>query len=313
MNKGKLKESVNRHLSIVFIPHSSNQVKVFKFTSFYGKILSALLILIALLISAVIYLTQVTWENNALKKNLSDLYSANSQQRKLIDEKNDEILQLEGSDKAFKKAITEKTDEFTKKFNEITDTYIDGQDGSKTSRAGERTSMGFSGEIGSLKNILDSLNKLSARADAMPIDLSEANEKLEKYFESIPTLWPAEGEISDGFGYRKDPFTRRKTFHEGLDISADSGVPIKAAAGGKVISAKRVSGYGLTVVIDHGRGLSTLYGHASKLLVEAGQTVKKGDVIAKVGSTGRSTGPHLHFEIWLYNTPVDPLQYLDVK
>ena len=104
----------------------------------------------------------------------------------------------------------------------------------------------------------------------------------------------------------RDPFTRRKTFHEGIDISADKGTSIKASASGKVILAKRYGGYGLAVIIDHGRGLSTLYGHSSKLLVKEGQTVKKGDIIAKVGSTGRSTGPHLHFEVLLYNTPVDP-------
>ncbi len=108
-------------------------------------------------------------------------------------------------------------------------------------------------------------------------------------------------------------FTRRKTFHDGLDIACPYGEDIKAAANGKVTFADRKSGYGRTVMIDHGHGLTTVYGHASKLLVKAGQTVKKGDVIAKVGSSGRSTGPHLHFEIRLYGSPVDPLKYLDEK
>jgi murein DD-endopeptidase MepM/ murein hydrolase activator NlpD len=144
-------------------------------------------------------------------------------------------------------------------------------------------------------------------------DLTAAEAKLTAYMDTVPTLWPTSGRVTDDFGFRKDPFTRRTKYHDGIDIGADYGISIKASASGIVTLAERTSGYGLAVKISHGRGIYTLYGHASKLLVKVGQTVKKGDVIAKVGSSGRSTGPHLHFEVLLYGTPVSPLQYLDEK
>lgn len=138
----------------------------------------------------------------------------------------------------------------------------------------------------------------------------EAEEKLKSILNTIPSLWPAAGRISARYGNRSDPFTGREAFHEGLDIAATYGSSIKAAADGRVTFAGAKSGYGNVVIISHKNNLSTLYGHASKLLVKAGQTVKRGEVIAKIGSTGRSTGPHLHFEVLFNNSPVDPLKYL---
>lgn len=138
----------------------------------------------------------------------------------------------------------------------------------------------------------------------------DAEQKLKSLLSDIPTIWPSTGRISAGFGNRSDPFTGREAFHEGLDIAAAYGSSIKAAAAGKVVTAGVISGYGNAVILSHGNGLNTLYGHASKLLVKVGQSVKKGQVIAKVGSTGRSTGPHLHFEVLVNNSPVDPMKYL---
>jgi murein DD-endopeptidase MepM/ murein hydrolase activator NlpD len=116
--------------------------------------------------------------------------------------------------------------------------------------------------------------------------------------------------ITSSFGNRIDPFTKRRAFHSGVDYPAPRGTPIRASAGGRVIFAGRRSHYGNTVEIDHGGGLVTRYAHASRLLVENGQVVMPGDEIALVGSTGRSTGPHLHFEILKDGRFVDPSLYL---
>jgi murein DD-endopeptidase MepM/ murein hydrolase activator NlpD len=312
MNKGRLKSSKKKHLSIVIVPHSSNHVKVLKFTSFYGKFFIGLAVFLALLAGTGIYIYGLVNENKGLKYDLTELHSANSEQRKLLDERSATIEQLKEKEATFDKNVNSKINEFTEKFNQITDKYISGQEG-RTSRSGDRNEKTFADEIKDLKAILDALNDLYDRTDRPQADLSAAEAKLDKYLETIPTLWPTSGRMSDGFGYRRDPFTGRRTFHEGIDLGGNSGQAIKAAASGKVILAQRYSGYGRAVIIDHGHGLTTLYGHASKLLVKVGQTVKKGDVIAEVGSSGRSTGPHLHFEVLLYNTPVDPLQYLDKK
>ena len=115
---------------------------------------------------------------------------------------------------------------------------------------------------------------------------------------------------SSSYGWRIDPFTGEKAFHEGLDFSADVGTPIRAAADGIVIAAELTPGYGNMVKIDHGSGLETRYAHASKLLVKAGERVVKGQEVAEVGTTGRSTGPHLHYEIRLNGNALDPRQYL---
>ncbi len=125
-------------------------------------------------------------------------------------------------------------------------------------------------------------------------------------------LWPlaAEGTISSDYGNRMHPIFEEERFHTGVDLAVDMGVVIKASAGGAVTLSESFNGYGLTVIIDHGHGLSTLYGHASELLVKAGDIVKANDPIALVGSTGISTGPHLHFEVRQDNQHIDPWIWL---
>lgn len=127
----------------------------------------------------------------------------------------------------------------------------------------------------------------------------------------LPTTLPIAGAWdASSFGWRKDPFTGQRALHEGVDFSADSGTPIKAAASGVVIMAERHSSYGNIVEIDHGDGLTTRYAHASKLLVTVGAVVKRGQEIAEVGSTGRSTGPHLHFEVRVDGVAQNPNRFL---
>lgn len=127
----------------------------------------------------------------------------------------------------------------------------------------------------------------------------------------VPSRLPvADAGLTASFGNRIDPFARRQAFHEGLDFAAEAGTPITAAAGGTVVYTGYRGDYGWMVEIDHGNGLTTRYAHASKVLVTAGQIVVPGERIALVGSTGRSTGPHLHFEVLQSRTPVDPKRFL---
>lgn len=131
---------------------------------------------------------------------------------------------------------------------------------------------------------------------------------------SLPNISPVNAAFnSSSFGWRLDPFNGHKAFHEGLDFTAESGTAIYAAAGGIVASAEQTPDYGKIVKIDHGSGLETRYAHASRLFVKAGERVQKGQKIAEVGSTGRSTGPHLHYEIRLAGNPLDPRKYLKVN
>lgn len=126
-----------------------------------------------------------------------------------------------------------------------------------------------------------------------------------------PSIWPVIGKLESGVGGRRNPFGGRGyEYHEGQDIDAVYGTPVQAAATGRVIIAGRQRGYGNVVYVDHGSGLSTRYGHLSEIDVSVGQTVTRGQTIGLVGSTGRSTGPHLHYEVRINNQPVDPRQYL---
>lgn len=123
-------------------------------------------------------------------------------------------------------------------------------------------------------------------------------------------MWPVEGPITSPFGWRTHPIFGTQSYHSGLDIAADYGESVHAADGGVVIYADWMGGYGKAVIIDHGNGITTLYAHNSEILVSNGQRVSKGQTISKIGTTGYSTGPHLHFEVRENGTPVNPYGYL---
>jgi murein DD-endopeptidase MepM/ murein hydrolase activator NlpD len=161
-----------------------------------------------------------------------------------------------------------------------------------------------------LLNLLEGTNKqLSQRSDAFSVLESALLEKTLKA-RQIPTSQPVEGVTGSGYGARVDPFTGRAAFHQGIDFNAPSGTDIHAAAGGVVVVSEWHPGFGNMVEIEHGNELVTRYAHASKVLVKAGDLVKRGQKIAEVGSTGRSTGPHLHFEVLVNGIAQNPMRFL---
>jgi murein DD-endopeptidase MepM/ murein hydrolase activator NlpD len=129
---------------------------------------------------------------------------------------------------------------------------------------------------------------------------------------SAPNLWPVEGQVTGSFGERIDPFNGEGAFHSGVDIGSSYGHPIVAPADGVVTFTDSLGGYGKAIMINHGNGISTRYGHLAGFAVAAGQTVHRGDVIGYVGDSGRSTGPHLHYEVRINDTPVNPYKYLRI-
>jgi murein DD-endopeptidase MepM/ murein hydrolase activator NlpD len=160
--------------------------------------------------------------------------------------------------------------------------------------------------FGLLKNVLSSLES------HLNIVRSTV-EKREALMNATPSIWPIHGWLSAGFGMRADPFTGERDFHPGLDISADKGTPILATADGTVELAAPSGDYGNLVIVNHGYGLITRYGHLSKFAVWAGKQVLRGDLLGYVGATGRATGPHLHYEILANGKLMNPLQLLAGK
>ena len=125
-----------------------------------------------------------------------------------------------------------------------------------------------------------------------------------------PSIWPTSGEVTSSFGWRSSPWGGGSELHPGMDIANSIGTPIFATADGVVEQSGWSGGYGNIVQIDHGNGIETIYGHNSSLLVSAGQSVKKGQIISYMGSTGRSTGPHVHYEVRVNGTAVDPIRFM---
>ncbi len=164
------------------------------------------------------------------------------------------------------------------------------------------------------------LKKLYADVEEMKLDILTEQNNLQEITEEVedkktllsstPSIWPTTGWITSGFGYRRSPFTGKREIHKGLDIANRFGSPIVAPSDGIVTFAGRKGSLGKVVVLEHGYGYSTRFGHASETLVRVGEFVKRGQIVARVGSTGRSTAPHVHYEVRLNGVAVNPYNYI---
>jgi len=174
------------------------------------------------------------------------------------------------------------------------------------------TAMGW-GAANMVERLSNGLDHLGKQAKIQSISFQELDnffKNQKSLLSSTPSIWPTRGWVTSGFGFRKSPFTGLREKHEGWDIAARNGAPVRTTADGVVVVEGREYGYGNLVEIDHGYGLVTRYGHNSKHFVKVGDRVKRGQVVTLVGNTGRSTGPHLHYEVLLNGVPVNPKNYI---
>lgn len=159
----------------------------------------------------------------------------------------------------------------------------------------------------------ESVTSLDRAADSLEREVRQINDRLRSdmlRLASVPTGLPVTGYITDGFGVRRNPFSGEgRESHEGMDISVAFGTPVSSTADGLVVHASPYAGYGNLVILYHSNGITTRYGHLSRITVEVGQRVKRGEQIGLAGSTGRSTGPHVHYEIRENDQPIDPTRY----
>lgn len=166
-----------------------------------------------------------------------------------------------------------------------------------------------SGQENTFGVLRDLLGLLEVRLETVRLGV----ERREALAAATPSIWPVTGWLSSAYGSRRDPFTGAPDFHAGLDIAADKGEAVKATANGTVESSGYTGNYGNLVVVAHGFGMTTRYGHLARSTVVPGQYVKRGDVIGFVGSTGRSTSSHLHYEVWWNNRLINPLRLLSSR
>lgn len=164
--------------------------------------------------------------------------------------------------------------------------------------------------VESMRRELDSLKVASVRQEGSFRELESALQEMKSQLASTPSVWPVKGWVTSGFGSRISPFTGRKVMHTGLDIATRKGSLITSPADGVVIRVNSEYDFGKLVEVDHGYGIVTRYGHNSQVLVRVGQRVRRGQPIARVGNTGRSTGPHLHYEVRLNGIPINPKRYI---
>lgn len=283
-------------------------IRTLKIKSFYPETACMVMIVLALLASSTVYINKLTQANNKLGAALTQLHELTLEQKAMLENNAEEISALKDS----KAVFDDKAEEFTDKYSDMIDTYVASRLGTlKASRSSDSSAVNFAEDITQLKELLATIKELNSSEQDQPASPSFAELQLQSYLDSMPTLYPAEGSISSEFGRRFHPIDKVYKSHDGIDIAASYGSDIIAAAKGEVIFSEYYGGYGCTIIIDHRYGLKTLYGHASELLAQKGQLVEKGELIARVGSTGKSTGSHLHFEVRLNDFPVDPELYLE--
>ena len=284
-----------RYSTIIFVPHARAKFRKLKVSH---RLLFSLVSLVStsLCLStffSVQYFTSLsqTHELSKLRRENRELQTANEQFGKSVESLRTQLRTVE--DRTRKLAI----------IAGITTLDEASQGGSGGLRNDELTGSPYR----------DDVDKMSFRSHRLNKDLSALEEKFvaqSRMLSSTPSIAPVRGILTDGFGGRSDPFTGEPGQHNAIDISSAVGQPIRSPADGIVVKAEWANGYGNVIYISHGYGYSTRYGHLSSFAVRPGARVKRGDVIGYVGSTGRSTGPHLHYEVRVNNNPVNPLEYI---
>jgi murein DD-endopeptidase MepM/ murein hydrolase activator NlpD len=156
------------------------------------------------------------------------------------------------------------------------------------------------------EQLSDRSRLIGRRLDTVEELIAERSERLSR----TPSILPVRGLLTSGFSWRRHPFTGRRQFHPGLDVAAPEGTPVHAPADGVVVKTERHGGYGKVLYVSHGDGITTRYGHLLEYRTRPGERVRRGDVVGLVGNTGRSTGPHLHYEVLVHGKQVDPMKYV---
>jgi murein DD-endopeptidase MepM/ murein hydrolase activator NlpD len=293
--KKTIEEIFYHKYTLMIVPNKSGTPKIL---SFRKSIIFFVMVLTNAFILVVIFLSSNYSQNRQALGRLAEVNDTQKINIETLEAQNKEHLEtisayLEESEK-IKNKLTE-----IQELEERVRKLIGGSEGSvKPSRGG--TIPQNSDLANDLDKSIESLNSLLSSVDSYVLKQRK-----------IPLILPCAGRITSTFGYRSNPFTGRSTeFHSGIDIANVTGTPVYATADGVVSHAGWFNGYGYTVIVNHGNGYETLYAHNSKLVTVSGASVKRGEKIALMGSSGRSTGPHLHYEIRVNSKPINPFNII---
>ncbi len=315
--------------TVMIIPHSERSV--YSFSIHLTTVQVASFVLIALSLSLLIF-ANIYQDMKANMTELKELRLVNREQRqqleKLMAETNqlkENLQQLSELDRQIREIIKTSRD-----FNrvQLSTAFQPSTFSNPTAAAGGSEPSGYTtasilpgddrasqasqdilARAGRLQNDLSAVQKDMTNRVVSFEDLRKELTENQLYQAARPSVFPTNGVITSGFGFRPSPLGFGTEYHSGLDIAAAYGTPIIATGDGKVVFVGWRGGLGRAAVIEHGYGFSTLYGHTQKIIVKVGDRVKKGQTIGYVGSSGRSTGPHLHYEVWMNGKPVNPRSY----
>ncbi len=285
-----------QHHTIIFVPHARARFRKWRITNRQLGLMAGLAVLI---LGGSIFTTWSFFRNTIDRRALVQVEHENEELRQVNQSFEDGIRRLE-----------KQLAEFEERTRQLT--IVAGLEnlsiGQESGIGGGTESLGPVGGQGD-----GDTERLEHRADLLSDDLQQLaglfDERLQ-LISSTPAISPVKGILTSGFGYRRDPLNGRRAMHRGIDISTGPGQPVRAAADGIVVGAGRLGGLGNAVHLSHGYGISTRYGHLSKIDVAAGTEVRRGDTVGFVGSTGRSTGYHLHYEVRVDGRAVNPLIYI---
>ena len=297
-----------KKITILFLPESTNRAKQFRIPRFLPVFLVFLFISCAASLVWIIRdyqavktqiprLVQLEKENELQKSQLDHLVQR-------FDQTYQKMCELKEFDRKLKIMVNLETSEDSSEFRGVGGS-IPNLIQSPQNKAATHKDI-----VRSMHSAIDNLDHEIALCEQDKNELHKFLENQKVLLASTPSIWPTKGWLSSRFGYRISPFTGKKEFHKGIDISTRMGAPIVAPADGIVSKVYWDHGYGRVLAINHGYGVVTKYAHLKKSLVKKGQYVKRGETVALVGNTGHSTGPHLHYEVHLNRVAVNPQRYI---
>jgi len=293
-----------KFFSVIIVPHSKTNFRTLTFSKRSIKFLIGGAALAAVVLSVILV---DYFSMTIIRAKYRTLARENTEQKQKISNYEGYIEQL--------KAAISNFESYAKKLNIMmgfkSPDVIRGEPGLG---GGDPESEGASGPASDPQTIsFNTIQNLAQKADSVEKNLGSLVDMMESQtarLAATPTIWPAQGWVSSPFGYRIDPFTGRRAFHRGIDIATNFGNPVVATADGSVIEAAYDKFFGRTIIISHGEGIVTQYGHLDKYIVKVGQRIKRGDLVGYIGKTGKALGPHLHYEIRINNTSVNPYNYI---
>ena len=320
---GKTSANGQNYLSFMFIPHQKGSVHTIRINHYRTTLLSVTAMMLVALLMLTAYTLSVVRQNRNLKaqhaQEIENILKEKAKLEEFIANQTNQLIENSQliSAAASAQDVTDKAiQNYQSEYEDLVVSYVDkNMSAIRSVSRGSSKEASFKEGLEDLRAIIEVVKDAKLTEDDVTSKIAKKETELVNYLNSLPTYWPIDSMESptSGFSNRFHPIYNRTIHHDGVDIGSGKNNPIYAAGDGKVVHAGWNGGYGNCVIIDHGNGLKSLYGHLNSYNVKIGEWVKKGQKIAAMGSTGTSTSAHLHFEVRVNDVATDPLKFLEKR